>query len=176
MATLGLGGALAYINVSETGANVFTWFSNLTSLFTLFGWGSICFSHIRMRRAWSIQGRSPSELPWTSWTYPYAAYWGLSWCIILIIVEFYLAVSPLDGSPSAENFFANYVSVILILIMYLGARIYYRGPWIRDLSKVNLDDGRRFYVDQIDEEVAAKKSKNTLAKAGKGVASFLGGN
>ncbi|KAH7047575.1 arginine permease [Macrophomina phaseolina] len=176
VATLGLGGALAYINVSETGANVFTWFSNLTSLFTLFGWGSICLSHIRMRRAWAIQGRSASELPWTSWTYPYAAYWGLAWCIILIIVEFYLAISPLDGSPNAEHFFANYVSVIVILVLYIGARIYNRGPWIRDLSKVNLDEGRRFYVDSIDEETAAKSSKNPLAKAGKGVAAFLGGN
>lgn len=174
--TLGLGGALAYINVSETGAEVFTWFSNLTSLFTLFGWGSICLSHIRFRRAWAIQGRSSADLPWKSWTYPYAAWWGLCWCIILIIVEFYLAVSPLGGSPSAENFFANYVSVLVIIVLYLGARIYNRGPWWQDLSKVDLDAGRRFYVDSIDEEVAAaKQSKNPLVKAGKGVAGFFGG-
>ena len=33
-----LGAGLGYINVSESGADVFGWFSNLTSLFTLFGW------------------------------------------------------------------------------------------------------------------------------------------
>jgi amino acid transporter len=38
------GGGLAYLNVSQSAADVFTWFSNLTSLFTLFGWGMICLS------------------------------------------------------------------------------------------------------------------------------------
>jgi amino acid transporter len=68
--TLLIGGGLAYINVSNTGAQVFGWFSNLTSLFTLFGWGMICLSHIRMRHAWKIQGRSVEDLPWRTWTWP----------------------------------------------------------------------------------------------------------
>ena len=71
---VGLG--LAFLNVSESGSTIFGWFSSLTSLFTLFGWGMICLSHIRMRRAWSLQGRKPEELPWKSWTYPYAAWFG----------------------------------------------------------------------------------------------------
>jgi amino acid transporter len=50
--TLLLGGGLAYINVDKSGKEVFGWFSNLTSLFTLFGWGMICLSHIRFRAAW----------------------------------------------------------------------------------------------------------------------------
>ncbi|KAF2459560.1 amino acid transporter [Lineolata rhizophorae] len=160
--TLLLGGGLAYLNVNNGAADVFGWFSNLTSLFTLFGWGMICLSHIRFRRAWKVQGRSPSELPWKSWTWPWAAWWGLSWCIILIIVEFYLAVWPLGEPSSARTFFANYVSVIVIVVIYLGARLYYRGPWYVDLSKVDLDDQRRFYVDH-DEEKAPKKGFKRVA-------------
>ncbi|EXJ88744.1 hypothetical protein A1O1_05676 [Capronia coronata CBS 617.96] len=143
--TLIIGGGLAYLNVDHSGAQVFGWFSNLTSLFTLFGWGMICLSHIRFRRAWKLQGRSAAELPWRTWTYPYAAWWGLFWCCLLIIVEFYLALWPLGGDPDAQTFFANYVSVVAILVVYLGARIYYRGPWWVDLATVNLDAGRRFY-------------------------------
>src|ERR1700761_8619766 len=90
--TLVIGGGLAYLNVSNTGAEVFGWFSNLTSLCTLYGWGMICLSHIRMRHAWKIQGRSKDDLPWKTWTWPWAAYWGLGWCILLVIAEFYLAV------------------------------------------------------------------------------------
>ncbi|KAF2092129.1 hypothetical protein K490DRAFT_32268 [Saccharata proteae CBS 121410] len=175
--TLLLGGALSYLNVSETGATVFGWFSNLTSLFTLFGWGTICLSHIRFRRAWAIQGRSVSDLPWTSWTFPYAAYWGLFWCIALIIVEFYLAVSPLNDKPSATNFFANYVSVPLIVVMYIGAKFYYKGPWWKDLATIDLDEGRRFYVDKDDEETETQgKKKNPIVKVTKGVAGFFGGD
>ncbi|KAF2111641.1 amino acid transporter [Lophiotrema nucula] len=163
-ATLLLGGGLAYLNVNHNGADVFTWFSNLTSLFTLFGWGMICLSHIRMRKAWKLQGREPSELPWKSWTYPYAAWWGLAWCMILIVAEFYLSVWPLHADPDAETFFANYVSVILIIICYLGARVYYRGAWWVNLSEVDLDQSRRFYVDS---DIEKPKKKGAMAVASK---------
>ncbi|KAI0139490.1 amino acid permease/ SLC12A domain-containing protein [Hypoxylon sp. NC0597] len=146
-----LGGGLAYLNVSESGADVFGWFSNLTSLFTLFGWGMICLSHIRFRHAWARQGRTPEELPWRSWIYPYGAWWGLIMCILLIIVQFYLSVWPLGDSPSAENFFANYISVIVIVILWLGGRAYYRGPWWVDLDTIDLDEGRRFYGADVEK-------------------------
>ncbi|KAK7521221.1 arginine permease [Phyllosticta citriasiana] len=183
--TLLLGGGLAYLNVSENGANVFSWFSNLTSLFTLFGWGTICLSHIRMRRAWSLQGRAPDGLPWRSWVFPYAAWWGFVWCVILIVVEFYLAVWPLRKPSSVKTFFANYVSIVLVVVLYLGAKIFYfRGPLLRDLKTVDLDEGRRFYVDAAPVDGVAdeaglgageKKKGITPKKAAMGVVKFFGG-
>ncbi|KAI1390679.1 amino acid permease/ SLC12A domain-containing protein [Hypoxylon trugodes] len=146
-----LGGGLAYLNVSQSGSNVFTWFSNLTSLFTLFGWGMICLSHIRFRHAWARKGHTAEELPWKSWIYPVGPWWGLAMCILLIIVQFYLSVWPLGKSPSAENFFANYISVIVIVVLWLGARAFYRGRWWVDLDTVELDEGRRFYKADVEE-------------------------
>ncbi|KAF2191150.1 amino acid transporter [Zopfia rhizophila CBS 207.26] len=144
--TLLLGDDLAYLNVKNSAADVFTWFSSLTSLFALFGWGMVCPSHIRFRSAWTAQGRDVADLAWKSWTYPYAAWWGLIWCIVLIIVEFYLSVWPLGDHPNAENFFANYVSVVVIVICYLCARVYYRGPWWVDTTTIDLDASRRFFM------------------------------
>ena len=155
--TLVFGGGLAYINVSSSGEDVFGWLSNLTSLFTLFGWGMICLSHIRFRAAWKRQGRDPADLPWKSWTWPYAAWFGLTMCAILIIVLFYLAVSPLGTKPNVEDFFANYSSVILILILYIGAKLYYRGRRWVDLDTIDLDYGRRFYHDEEDKETGPPK-------------------
>lgn len=162
--TLILGGGLAYLNVSENGSDVFTWFSNLTSLLTLFGWAMICLSHIRMRYAWKVQGRSPSDLPWRTWTWPWGAWWGLSWCVILIGVEFYLSLFPLGEKPSAKTFFANYISVVAVVVIYLGARIYYRGPWWVDARTIDLDSMRRFYVDQNPDEEKDSGMKGYLAK------------
>ncbi|KAL4892812.1 amino acid permease/ SLC12A domain-containing protein [Aspergillus ambiguus] len=165
--TLLIGGGLAYLNVSHSGATVFGWFSSITSLFTLFGWGMICLSHIRMRYAWKIQGRSVEDLPWKSWTFPYGAYWGLGWCILLIIAEFYLSLWPLGKGPNAETFFANYVSVVAILVIYIGAKIYYRGRMWVDASTIDLDAQRRFYSDRMDEEAKAEKTgpSNFFSKA-----------
>ncbi|KAJ5539299.1 hypothetical protein N7513_007631 [Penicillium frequentans] len=155
--TLLIGGGLAYLNVSDSGSTVFGWFSNLTSLFTLFGWGMICLSHIRMRAAWKAQGRSVAELPWKSWAFPWSAYWGLFWCCLLIIVEFYLAVWPLGDKPSAKNFFANYLSVVAIVVLYIGAKIYYRGRRWNNLLEIDLDGPRRFYAPK-DAEGGERKS------------------
>ncbi|KAI2602440.1 amino acid permease/ SLC12A domain-containing protein [Hypoxylon sp. NC1633] len=149
--TFVIGGGLAYLNVSESGADVFGWFSNLTSLFTLFGWGMICLSHLRFRAAWARQGRTVEELPWKSWIYPYGAWWGLGMCAILMVVEFYLAVSPMGAEPSAKNFFANYISAIVIVVLWLGARLWFRGRWWIDLDTIVLDDGRRFYREDVEK-------------------------
>ncbi len=108
----------------------------------------ICLSNIRMRAAWKIQGRSVDELPWKSWSWPWGAWWGLSWCIILMIAEFYLAVWPLNTPMSAEHFFSTYVSVIAALLLYIGAKIYYRHRRWVDLETIDLDAGRRFYKDE----------------------------
>ncbi|KAF1974773.1 hypothetical protein BU23DRAFT_567163 [Bimuria novae-zelandiae CBS 107.79] len=150
------GGGLAYLNVKNSSADVFSWLSNMTSLFALFCWGMICLTHIRVRHAWHAQGRTDAELPWKPWTYPYGAWWGLSWCVILIVVEFYLAVWPLGKPSSAKNFFSSYISVITIVVLYLGARVYYRGPWWIKLADIDLDNNRRFYVADEEEKVPRK--------------------
>lgn len=149
--TLVLGCGLAFLNVDETGSTVFTWLSHLTSLITLFGWSMICLAHIRMRHAWKVQGRSLDDLPWKSWAFPVAPWWGLTWCIVLLIAEFYLSIWPLDGSPSARHFFANFVSIIVGLVVWLGARLYYyktegSGWWVKSCT-IDLDAGRRHYSD-----------------------------
>lgn len=148
----------------------FGWLSNLSSLFTLFNWALINLSHIRMRQAWKKQGRSTEELPWTSGTYPWSAWWGVGCCVVVMIIEFYLSVWPPGESSSAEFFFANYVSVILIIALWLGARLYYRGPWLVPLESINLDAGRRFYVDVQDEEKRTPPSGENMRK---GLVTFL---
>lgn len=172
LVTFIFGGGLCYLNVSESGVNVFTWLSNLSSLFTLFGWALICYSHIRMRQAWKAQGRPDEDLVWRSGTYPWSAWWGVIACVVVIIIEFYLAVWPLGEVTSAENFFANYVSVLLILFLYLGARLYYRGPWLIPLESIKLDEGRRFYADMHDEE--KPQPKKSVKGVMKGLTGFLG--
>ncbi|KAL4782317.1 amino acid permease/ SLC12A domain-containing protein [Aspergillus varians] len=150
--TLLLGGALSYLNVSARGSSVFTWLSNLTSLFSLFTWGTICLSHLRMRHAWKVQGRVEADLPWRTWTYPYASWWGFTWCVILIVAELYLSVWPLHVTPNARDFFANYASVIVVVGVYLAARVWYRGGWWVDAGGVDLDGQRRFYSDEGGDE------------------------
>ncbi|KAL5365352.1 amino acid permease/ SLC12A domain-containing protein [Aspergillus floccosus] len=152
IATMVLGGSLAYMNVSHTGADVFLWLSNLISLLELVGWGMICLSNLRLRSIWKYQGRAESNLPWRSrWT-PYAQWWGLIWCIVLVILELYLSIKPLGERTSVKKFFANYVSIIAVIVIWILAQMWYRCPIWFDAGMVNLDEFRRFYADRDEEE------------------------
>ena len=148
-----IGGGLCYLNVDASGSNVFTWFSNLTSLCTLWTWGTTFITHMRFRYAWKVQGHTEDELPWKTWAYPWSSIWGLTWCILLVIDEFYLSVWPLGDSTSAKNFFANYISIVAILVLYFCTKLYFRGRfWIR-AEDIDLDTGRRFYANgPMDDE------------------------
>ncbi|KAI5306847.1 hypothetical protein KEM56_006826 [Ascosphaera pollenicola] len=157
-----LSGGLSYLNVSNSGATVFGWFSNLTTLCVLWNWGGIMLCNLRFRMAWKAQGRDEKEIPWRSWAYPYSAIWGLSWCIILIIVQFYLAVWPMGAKQGAQEFFANWVSMVALLVLYACCRIYFRGRWWIPLKEIDLDADMRTYPAEIDEESKSKSMKQKL--------------
>lgn len=174
LAILVFGGGLSYLNVSETGANVFGWFSNLTSLCTLWVWSSIFFCHIRMRLAWKAQGRSFSELPWRGWSGIWGSLYGLTWCILIVIIQFYIALFPLGEKPSAKNFFANFVSLVALVIIYCGARVYFyirrRSPMWVPASQVDLETGRMEYPVETKSPISNSAKRLT----GKIVGVFTG--
>ncbi|KAF7589544.1 hypothetical protein BBP40_004167 [Aspergillus hancockii] len=160
-----VGGGLCYLNVSNSGATVFSWFSSLTALCILWLWGTIFLCHLRFRMAWKAQGRLAEDLPWRSWAWPYGTIYGLTWCILLVIVEFYLSVWPLGARSSARNFFANYVSIVAIVLLLVGSKIYYRGTLWISAKDIDLDTGRRYYVNEDPE--ARVKSSSGMAKVAK---------
>ncbi|KAI5284012.1 hypothetical protein KEM52_003135 [Ascosphaera acerosa] len=163
--TFVLSGGISYLNVSNSGSTVFGWFSNLTTLCVLWIWGSIMLCNLRFRMAWKAQGRDASALAWRSWAYPVAPIWGLVWCILLVISQFYLAVWPLVDAQSAKAFFANWVSMVALLVIYAGCRLYFRGGWWIPLKDVDLDKDLRVYPPPAeDAEGGAKTFKQRLGK------------
>ena len=153
-----VGGGLCYLNVDETGSDVFTWFSNLTSLCILWTWGTVFVSHFRFRHAWKTQGHTVDELPWKTWAYPWSSIWGLSWCILLIIDEFYLSVWPLHDSTNAKNFFANFISIVAIVVLYICTKLYLRGRFWIKAEDIDLDTGRRFYPEGPEDDESSPVS------------------
>ena len=74
-------GALGYMNLAATGETIFNWFLNVSGLAALFTWGSICFAHIRFRKAWAHNGHTLDEIPFKA----ICGVWG-SWLSIFLIV------------------------------------------------------------------------------------------
>ncbi|KAI5288916.1 hypothetical protein KEM54_004683 [Ascosphaera aggregata] len=155
IATFVVGGGLSYLNVSNSGGTVFGWFSSLTSLCILWVWGTIFICHLRFRAAWKAQGRTPEELPWRTIFWPYGTIFGLTLCIILIIVQFYLAIWPLGKPQSAEHFFATFISIVVLVVMLCLAKLWYRGPLFKRAKDIDLTTGMVEYEpDETDSEAS----------------------
>lgn len=155
-----IGGGLSYLNVSDQASNVFGWLIDLTTLGYNFLWATIFICSIRLRYVWKNQGRSVNDLPWKSSLAEYGSYYGLFWMIIVVVDMFYLSVWPLGDKPSAKNFFANFLSIIIIIIVYAGLKVWYRGPFYVKAENVDLDDMRRVYTEE--EKVKEKFTMESM--------------
>jgi amino acid transporter len=85
-------GLLAFVGESAAESTVFTWLLSLSGLSYFFVWGSICLCHIRFRKAWMLQGRTTSELPYKTPFGVVGSYVGLSLNILCLIATFYVSV------------------------------------------------------------------------------------
>jgi amino acid transporter len=140
-------GALSMMNISTGASKAYGYIVNLSGVSTFLVWGAISFTHIRFRQAWSAQGRSPSDLPFVSWGYPWNAYFGLGANIFLALVQGWTTLSPFD----AGNFVDAYILLPLYPIIYFGYKIAFKTRYWR-VDEIDLDAGRRKDLDQQKEE------------------------
>jgi amino acid transporter len=114
-------GFLAFINeASSTGNVIFTWLLSLSGISNFFVWGSICFAHIRFRKAWNFNGRDVDELVYTAPFGVIGSYIGLGLNVLCLIAEFYVSVASKD----VMVFFENYLALPLIVVLYLVWKVY----------------------------------------------------
>jgi amino acid transporter len=136
-------GFLGYLSVNGNGSTVFTWLQALSGLAALFTWGSICLCHIRFRHAWKYHGHTLDEIPFKAVAGIWGSYIGLGLNIIVLIAQFYTAITNLDGSVGdAESFFESYLAFPVVIVFYIFGYIWKRQGWLK-LSEVDLDTGRR---------------------------------
>ncbi|CAI4585609.1 BAK_1a_G0033380.mRNA.1.CDS.1 [Saccharomyces cerevisiae] len=153
-------GLIAFVAASKKEGEVFNWLLALSGLSSLFTWGGICICHIRFRKALAAQGRGLDELSFKSPTGVWGSYWGLFMVVIMFIAQFYVALFPVGDSPSAEGFFEAYLSFPLVMVMYIGHKIYKRN-WklFIPAEQMDIDTGRREVdLDLLKQEIAEEKA------------------
>ncbi|KAM5349630.1 hypothetical protein ACJ41O_006135 [Fusarium nematophilum] len=136
-------GFLGYLSVHGKSDTVFTWLQALAGLAALFTWGSICLCHIRFRHAWKYHGHTLDEIPFHAIGGVYGSWIGLGLNVIVLIAQFYTAITNLDGSVGdAEAFFQSYLAFPVVILFYICGYVWKRQGWLK-LSEVDLDTGRR---------------------------------
>lgn len=136
-------GLLGYLSVNGNGDTVFTWLLSLSGLAALFTWGSICLCHIRFRYAWKYHGHTLDEIPFHAAAGVYGSWIGLILNVIVLIAQFYTAITQIDGSlGTAESFFQSYLAFPVVIFFYICGYIWKRQSWWK-VSEIDVDTGRR---------------------------------
>ncbi|AGO13904.1 AaceriAGR039Cp [[Ashbya] aceris (nom. inval.)] len=155
-------GLIAFVAASNQEENVFTWLSAIAGLSQLFTWTGIAVSHVRFRRAMSVQGRSLGELGYRANTGSIGSYYAIFFNIVVLIAQFWIAIAPIPkhGELDVEFFFQNYLAFPVLVVFYVGYKL-----WKRDFrlvipaSQVDLQSHRQIFDEEvlIQEEMERKE-------------------
>lgn len=161
-------GLLSFVAASDKQNEVFTWLSALSGLSTIFCWMAINLSHIRFRQAMTKQNISLDELPFISQTGVYGSWYGLIVLFLVLVASFWTSLFPLGGDGAdAQSFFEGYLSFPILIICYVGHKLYYKNKrWVVPLEEMDLVSGRR----QVDLEIRREEmrlEREALAKTSK---------
>lgn len=138
-------GPIAYVSLASDGSTVFDWLLAISGLAALFTWGSICFAHIRFRKAWAYHGHTLDEIPFQAVGGVWGSWLGLFLNFIALIAQFYTAVAaPIgeSGLNTAEGFFKVYLALPVVIFFWVIGYFWKRSGWLRT-AQMDVDTGRR---------------------------------
>lgn len=152
-------GLLAYLNVSNTGATVFNWFVNISTISGFIAWIVVCITYLRFRSAFEYHGLLHT-LPYRTPLQPYFTYIVLFLIFILTLTN---GFQVFIGKFDVKNFVAAYITLPIFLALYIGHKVWYRTPWCRKLEDVDIATGKR-EMDELAEMEVPRAPKNWLQK------------
>jgi amino acid transporter len=131
-------GLLAYLNVSQSGAKVFLWFMNISTISGFIGWIVVLITYLRFRKAMHVQGLL-STLPFRTIGQPYATWFTLFIITLLTLTNGFQVFAKWD----VGDFLAAYITIPIFLVLYLGHKLVFRTPWLRNVHDIDVVTGKR---------------------------------
>ncbi|KIY66560.1 putative general amino acid permease [Cylindrobasidium torrendii FP15055 ss-10] len=120
--------ALAFMTLSTSAGQVFTWFQNLCGVAGLLTWFGSSITYIRFYNGMKAQGIDRSTLPYRSPFQPYAAYYAAA--LSGVIVLFSGWTTFLHGNWDTATFVTNYFGLAAFPIMFIGAKLWRRTKFV----------------------------------------------
>lgn len=156
----GIIGLICFISASDKQGEAFDWMMALSGLSSLFTWGSICACHLRFRYALKKKGRGTDELAYVSQAGIIGSIYGVVMNILVLVAQFWIALWPIGGKPEADTFFKAYLSFPIIIVFYLGHKIWKKNWRLYiPVDEIDIDTGRReLDLDLLKQELAEEKA------------------
>lgn len=119
---------LCYMSVSETSANVFNWFQNITSGYLLLGWVFIAVNHLSMVRALHAQGYTRDVLPYKIKGGVYFSVFSLVMSTVFLLTQGFSVF--LEGQWSTSKFITTYLVLPVFFSLALFWKIYKKTKFV----------------------------------------------
>lgn len=137
-------GLIGYVGAEEGGL-VIDWLMALSGMSSLYTWASICFAHIRFRKAWALQGHELSELVYESPVGSIGSWLGLAGVFGIVATQFYVAIDlgPGDFTTSERvvTFFQAVLAVPVVAVFFVGFKLCFRTKWV-SVNEIDVNTGR----------------------------------
>ncbi|KAM0706311.1 hypothetical protein Q7P35_005637 [Cladosporium inversicolor] len=154
-------GLLAYLNVSNSGAQVFTWFVNISTISGFIAWIVCLITYLRFRKA-ILYNDAYDTLPFKTPLQPYATWIALFVLIILTLTNGFHVFFPRNWS--AANFLAAYITLPIFLALYVGHKALRRTPFAIKINEIDITTGKK-EMDELAASYTEPAPKNWLHKA-----------
>jgi amino acid transporter len=156
-------GFIAYAADSGEEGTALDWMLAISGLSSIFTWGSICLAHIRFRRAWKIQGHTLDELAFRSQPGVIGSWVGFIFNCLVLIAQFWTGAWPVGygtkgASGQATNFFQAYLAAPIVILFYIGYKLWFRTPFMR-CKDMDLKTGMREL--NLPELIAEEKAERS---------------
>lgn len=146
---------LSFMTLSNSALNVFWWLVDLTAAGVLVSWITILINHIRLRKAFRLQGIPAQRLPWyNSWTVV-SSWIGLVMCVLILLTGGFTVFTKGNWDPA--TFVSAYLDIPLVLIAFTFWKFYKKTKVVK-LENVPLVEALE-QVAQYEEEPVTKYSK-----------------
>ncbi|QRG35813.1 hypothetical protein FDK38_000138 [Candidozyma auris] len=157
-------GLFAFIAASDKQTEAFNWLLALSGLSSIFTWMSINMAHIRFRYAMKAQGRSLDELAFKSSIGELGSWYGFLINFLVLIAQFWLSLFPIGTAPNASDFFQGYLGFPVVLISWIGYKIYSKNTRMYiPADEIDVDSGRSVVdtdlIKQEEEEEQARRAQ-----------------
>jgi amino acid transporter len=152
--------SLAFLNVSNSGAVAFQWFSNLSTISGYIAWIVIMITYIRFRKALEFQGMLDS-LPFRTPLQPYATYFVLFLITLLTLTNGFQVFVP--SQWSASSFLAAYITIPIFAVLYLGHKLWFRTPFAIKIEDIDVITGKK-EMDELEAMDQEPIPRNWLEK------------
>lgn len=149
-------GLLAFLNVSNTGARVFNWFVNISTISGFIAWIVVMITYLRFRSAF-IYHNLLHTLPYRTRFQPYFTYVVLFIITLLTLTNGFQVFWP--SKFNVSDFLAAYITLPIFLGLYFGHKIWFRTPWAKSVAEIDVLTGKR-EMDELAEMEVVREPKN----------------